>query len=198
LAAGALAGATLTAPTGTASSAGHATASGAFVGVTMTAPTATATGSAQAFASFMAAVLTAPAGAASNGDLPVVDHQIQVYGGKKRQGPVDDLTADDVRKHWDYLEERTARDSRAPVAKPSADPEQHIVVPDAKAPAPAQAFPTPAAATSGMSTSVTNPKAASATTITSAAAQERAELDALIRSARRTAEDALILSLLNS
>ena len=34
----------------------------------MTAPTATATGSAQAFAAFMAAVLTAPTGTASNGE----------------------------------------------------------------------------------------------------------------------------------
>lgn len=118
-----------------------------------------------------------------------------MYGGKKRPitklaGSVDDITVEQVRKHWEYLDEQAAREAQA---APPPKPRPHE---PAKVAAAATAAPLPA------SIKVTNPKGQIVTAHDMAAmaqdlARQRIEIDLAVTRARRAADDALILSLLN-
>lgn len=123
-----------------------------------------------------------------------------MYGGKRRQARVDDLTAEHVRKQWEYLEEKAAREAKPPAA-PVVEPAKPIAVPTAKAPTPAREAPAAVAALP-QAVKVTNPKDTSVTigaasVSVEAVARDRAELDKAVRAMRQAVDDALILSLLN-
>lgn len=123
----------------------------------------------------------------------------QVYGGKKRRGPVDDLTIDHVRKQWEYLEEKAAREvSPAPASKVAAQETAPATAPAtlAKVAAAASVLPLPA------SIKLTNPKgeivsARDIAAMVQGLELQRIELEVVVTRARRAAEDALILALLN-